>query len=496
MTMMAASNLASLSNNFLSVSVNSSKKDSSTGNFEKTIENVTRVKQNEMNFDTETNAKINEKTTVAEGKEKEVKTPDKDVVRTDEERLKEAEKALDEINSQKSAKTKEKTLSNTSLTKVSEDGTVQISDEMAQTVLDAVAQTLDISLEDLTTVMEDEGLAVTDLFSQDGLQTLTKAINNITDSYELLTNEVATTQLGKLINLMETVKETGEIPENFKQVLTDIAEISKDLEVQTEITEGETEVKSEVLDEEVVSVSESKTVSEENLKSQQIDYRRVIELVNHEVSEQRHQTNVTDNRGFENESLGSDRREKNDFEQNTEDTLAAGAGQFTGVTQAEVNNGLTEVVSERFGVSDSQEIMRQIVDEVRASAHDGVTSLEVALTPETLGKVNIQVIAKDGAVTAQIATETETARNAVESQMMRLRETLEEQGIKVDNVEVVISGHAFDSNSENDSNNQDNGRRKLRKNINFSDIDTEGYLDEDESQDELLMSGSTVSYLA
>lgn len=100
------------------------------------------------------------------------------------------------------------------------------------------------------------------------------------------------------------------------------------------------------------------------------------------------------------------------------------------------------------------QIVRQVVEQIQLRAREDMTSMELQLTPENLGKVNLQVTAKDGAVTAQITTETLMAKEAIEAQINVLKENLNEQGIKIEAVEVTVESHKFESNSEQNRNTQ------------------------------------------
>lgn len=77
------------------------------------------------------------------------------------------------------------------------------------------------------------------------------------------------------------------------------------------------------------------------------------------------------------------------------------------------------------------EVVRQVVDAVKVIQKESLQSIEVQLNPENLGKLHITVSARNGVLTAEIATQNEQVKRAVESQMSMLKENLESQGIKV-----------------------------------------------------------------
>jgi len=74
------------------------------------------------------------------------------------------------------------------------------------------------------------------------------------------------------------------------------------------------------------------------------------------------------------------------------------------------------------------------------------------LNPEHLGKVNLSLQSKDGAMTAQFVVQNELTKEAIESQIFTLKETLEHQGIKVETIEVTVANYGFDQNSHTGAN--------------------------------------------
>ncbi len=142
------------------------------------------------------------------------------------------------------------------------------------------------------------------------------------------------------------------------------------------------------------------------------------------------------------------------------------------------------------------DIVRQIIDEVKVNMSNDTTSLELQLNPQHLGKVQISVSTKNGVMQAQIITENEAARHAIEANMAALKETFDNQGLKVDAVEVMVATYEFFSNGQEQSKgeNAQNARRTGAGNSGTLD-------DEPEEEDALLQelmqaNGNTVSYMA
>lgn len=139
---------------------------------------------------------------------------------------------------------------------------------------------------------------------------------------------------------------------------------------------------------------------------------------------------------------------------------------------------------------DTQNIIRQINDYMRLNVSGPETSLEMQLNPANLGRVGINISVREGAVTAQIAVENATVKQALESQMVTLRENMNNQGLKVEAVEVTIASHEFEQNLENgaptgqqQSQPGGEGRQNERnRNLNLQDLTAEGLEEMPEDQ--------------
>ena len=103
---------------------------------------------------------------------------------------------------------------------------------------------------------------------------------------------------------------------------------------------------------------------------------------------------------------------------------------------------------------DIKEIAQEIIESGRVMAKPGQTTMELQLSPEHLGKVNITLTSNnEGLMTAHFVVENKLAKEAVEGQMFTLKENLAEQGIKVENIEVTIAEYSFDQNSQFENDN-------------------------------------------
>ncbi len=107
-----------------------------------------------------------------------------------------------------------------------------------------------------------------------------------------------------------------------------------------------------------------------------------------------------------------------------------------------------------------QEVIDQIVEYTKINLSEDVKSIEMQLNPENLGKVYLHVSEKQGTVTAQLTAQNENIKEALVQQAAILKDTLNQQGIKVDAVEVSAGAHEFESNLERDAHSQEEQARQ------------------------------------
>lgn len=131
-----------------------------------------------------------------------------------------------------------------------------------------------------------------------------------------------------------------------------------------------------------------------------------------------------------------------------------------------LNESIQEVTSGETSYSEvsMDQVVEQVVKHIRIRVLPQTTSMELQLNPETLGRVNLNVVSNNGVATATLTVQNEFAKEALESQLVVLRENLESQGLKVESVEVNVSEFGF--KDQEDANQEQykpkNGRRRLR----------------------------------
>ena len=183
---------------------------------------------------------------------------------------------------------------------------------------------------------------------------------------------------------------------------------------------------------------------------------------------------------------------------NRADTSVSQADQFLNLVSSAAQGDDVQMEFERVDVAAQiREIADQILEKVRVVISPAKTSMEITLTPESLGKVSLNIISQHGAMTARFTAQTELARQAIESQLVTLRENLEKQGLKVDAIEVTVSDFGF-SQRDGASSGQPQGGRQQRRNISIENAGVLGGTNEEEeiAPNMMVQSGNQVDYTA
>ncbi len=388
----------------------------------------------------ETSKSGNENTSVAPTKEtgvKEASVTQKDV----KERAKELFSGESKVKDTQKSQTEE-------TVEVSEEEAEAVSTLLVQ-VKQVICENLDITEEQLTGAMEELGLQDADLLNRDSLQQIFLNLNQA-EPTEFLTNEELFAEFGELMKAveqavtesemtLEDVQAILEATEEAADVVTDVKDstVATDETTERNVDEGVEEITAEA-----VTTESSETTSETKTETGN-------------TGEEGHKATAKKDGDKITVSNETDANVKNVFI----DALAKNAVTETGEA------GLAAAAQVR-------EIANQIMEHIKITISPDVTNMDLQLNPEHLGRVNLTITEKEGMMTAQFTTQSEVAKEAIESQMTALRESLQNQGIKVEAIEVTVSEFGFERDRQSEQNG--NGEpEKRRKSGNFTVEDTD-----------------------
>lgn len=347
---------------------------------------------------------------------------------------------------------------------------------IVQNLIGQITDTFSVSEEELQGVMDELGMTETDLMDPVQLNELLMAVSGAEDSFALLTDEELYGNVKSILDLQKDLtgqaqEELQLTPEKWQDAVTKVVteEPVITVEVEDHATDAAERSQSDV---------ELPTVEQEPEEKIQAPVQNTQEEKTKD-SGNRHESQTTGQQG---NLLLQNLKEENFL---------------SGLQQASQTEGTQ--------TTDTQDIMRQIMDYMKVSVKADGSDLEMQLHPQSLGTLHVQVASKNGVVTANFITQNETVKAALESQMVQLKESFAEQGVKVEAIEVTVQTHSFEQNLEQGRGNQSDqesgagvSRRRTRRiNLNTAFAEDEPQTEEDRiAADIMSANGNTVDFTA
>lgn len=394
--------------------------------------------------------------------------------------------------------------------------------EITNQIVDKIKSEFEVTDEEIEEAMEVLGLTIADLTKPAELRNLLMELTGTSDSIELLTN----------VELYDSVKEVTDFASNlFTEVAKDFSlsteqltemintesfeEALNEVDVSVTSNEAETEADAEVVSEVTVDKTTDAALAFENSDKANANETKPVESNNSNESEEvpidtekKAPDKIEKPESFAQSNLMNDEamneRSENrknfnfDSSKNQEFTF----NQTQAVTNQTVNTvgDIVETVTSYTTGADTDNIMRQVTDYVKVHISEDVTKMEIELHPASLGTVNMQINSQNGQITAHLTVQNELVKSVLETQMIKLQETFDEQGTKVSAIEVTVAEYSLNSQSDNNYSEERNGRDygSKKKGINLNEIGSLDELDEEEQLEAKVMemNGSSVNYTA
>ena len=346
---------------------------------------------------------------------------------------------------------------------------------IVQNLIGQITETFSISEEELQGIMDDLGMTKMDLTDPASLNELLMNISGAQDSFALLTDENLYGNVKGIMNLQNEL--VGQAQEDLKLTYGEWQQTVAGIAQET-VTEPVITVKTDVDDTANMAAGSQTGLTQEP-----------------EI--------------LENQAAQNAQEEKaGDFGEKQEQAANGEHGNLL-LQNLKEGNFLTQLQqtaqTEEAGQTDTQYIMRQIMDYMKVTVKPDSSDLEMQLHPQSLGTLHIQMAAKNGVVTANFITENETVKAALESQMVQLKENFTEQGIKVEAIEVTVQTHQFEQNLEQGRDGSGSreaeagvGKRRTRRiNLNTAFAEEEPQTEEDRiTADMMSANGNTVDFTA
>lgn len=417
----------------------------------------------------------------------------------------------DEIRKNQNISKKQKELEEQAVcdTKAAETVTASVNSNAADVtkeLKEAIAEELDMSVKELEGLMGTMNFDDAALFDAEKLGMIVLTANELTQTQDLLFDSEAAAQFKNAMELLDNavvkLEQSGVrvSEEGFSDIVTGETIQPDNVNADTPKPKADTGMEAEQnVQKDILSAADD---GDDNVKN-------VVVTTADNDNAPKDNEPVADEKVLSQENLKTDIKpqENEDTKQNTgndgknhrEHNAKADDGV---ITDANVRfNPLEEIqveLADRVGRSQAENIVNQIMEQIKFNVNEEFKSMELQLYPENLGKVGVQVAVKDGILTAQITAENETVKRAIEAQLINLRESFNNQGLKVENVEVTIASHSFEENNMHNQDGQSNqGRGRRSRRLNSALVNEFGGISDEQSEDAVMEAlGNTVSYTA
>lgn len=352
--------------------------------------------------------------------------------------------------------------------------------ELANQIFQMIMNQFQLSAEELNVKLNEFGMDVASLLTGEGIREFFLHMESA-DISDLLVNE-------------ELSRELQEFMEGFKQIMEQLDSVKENLDLLH-------------LDMEFDSLLMESSQLQETMETDFIPSEK--ELNDCEgLDETADEPEVVVSRMDSTKDIASKTDKKDEeasfsmFQQereSTEKTVVSKESKFENPILQAIDNAINQTQENMAvgndGMVSGSDIIKQIVEQVRLNMNPDATSMELQLNPEHLGKVQINVASKEGVMTARIVVETEAAKQAVEGGLASLKETMEQQNLKVDAIEVMVSTAGFEGQDEKQDSYKQESETKNRKKLNLAELDEDVSLGDEAENLKMEVSGSSVSYM-
>ena len=369
-------------------------------------------------------------------------------------------------------------VNNSATTTVNDDNLKEDVAQAVSDIKDKIKETMDVSDEDIENAMEQLGIGIVDLLDPQSVTDLVIALSGNSDSLEFLTDASAVANLEDIINTVDEV--TQNLTETYNIDITSVKDIVKDFENDSD----EAVASEQPVNKQITDYQDDK----QNEKAVTEDTKESITDVIAEKTEVKSEAAFTDEK-------------KNDSDTHLQDKNNDGIEKITSDMTQSIQKAFSEVVDETSAVNEV-DIVRQVVEQIKVTTTQQLSSIEVMLNPENLGKVHVAVTAKQGIVTAQLTAQNEQVKAALENQMTALKEQFNNQGVKVEAVEITVQSHGFESeqNLEGNNSNQAQQEKKSQRKLDLSSLEgldeSDMTSEEIRAKDAIVNGNSSVEYSA
>ncbi len=349
-----------------------------------------------------------------------------------------------------------------------------------QEMVVVLQEELQVTEQQLLGAMVELQFQVTDFFDADKIKGIFLQLNEA-DATALLTDESLLGNLQQLQNLLGDVVEQSDLYALLQQegIEPEGFELSM---LETKLTEqilSRQSIETEVVADVSIEFESVKSLLQESQRSDMVETTTLEHLQTIDVKTEENYTGTSEQeRSFDAEQQ---------FNQ---------ASMFLQRLASVAKSDTADVVQSVASSFDLIDIATQIIDQIRLQVRPDTTRMQIQLNPEHLGKVELEITSKNGELSARMNVQNDLVKEAVESQMQVLRETLEVQGIKVESIEVTVAEFGFRFQDEAGNEQPQQQRQNRNTQLNLDDVEEDTFDVPDAAEVMMELNGNSVDYVA
>lgn len=301
-----------------------------------------------------------------------------------------------------------------------EEDISQDTSEVEEAVMEAVANLLQITPDELEQLLASLQIGLTDLLQGDNLQQLLMEVHQVDEPMDLLLIPEVTAQMKAINTLVE------------EHVANNLAKVFSTVDTHQEL---EVTVDENIQGLSAGSHNNAQTNEKEGLNNKtKIVDENTSPLEVTEVSTSKSSPAPVENDGELWQNHEGSTPNQNPSSHQFLETLSQSLGEAFQVQAEQVQ----EVEPSRYESINPRMVLDQIVEKIKVSALNEEAQMTIQLKPEHLGKLSMEVISKQGVMTAQFTVENEKTKAMLEQNIQNLKETLESKGLVIEQLEVTV----------------------------------------------------------
>ncbi len=145
---------------------------------------------------------------------------------------------------------------------------------------------------------------------------------------------------------------------------------------------------------------------------------------------------------------------------------------------------------------DQSEIIKQIVQSMKAETKFDLTELKINLKPDHLGDITLKISKENGIISAQFVAENQKVKEIIESNFNQLKDTLKHQGIEISNLSVTVGQESSQDKMDQFMKEQQKSRKRVQDIIKGIEAEGSSVEAEDLNANPYKINNSSIDFIA